>query len=146
MELKANVSLQINKSAAEVFQAIVTPEKMCSYFTTTASAPMEAGSTVIWTWSDAGAECEVKVVEVIENEKIVYKWSVMGTEGSTVEMTLKSESNNRTFVNVVETGWPLDEKGAAMLAQQTGGWMNMLCCLKAFVEFNINLRAVEVSN
>ena len=57
-----------------------------------------------------------------------------------VELALKALSPNVTQVNVVETGWPCDQTGAEKVNQQTGGWMNILFCMKAFLEYNVSLR------
>ncbi len=52
MSLQSKVSLKINQSVEQVFDAIVNPQKMCGYFTSTASALMTEGSVITWTWAE----------------------------------------------------------------------------------------------
>ncbi len=139
MSLQSKVSLKINQSVEQVFDAIVNPQKMCGYFTSTASALMTEGSVITWTWADMNAQLVIKVQQIKLNETITFQWSATGVE-TTVEIALKALSPDLTQINVVETGWPCDQAGAEKVNQQTGGWMNMLFCLKAFLEYNISLR------
>lgn len=48
MEPKFQVQLKIRKPVAEVFNAVVRPEKLISYFIQTASGPLAEGATVKW--------------------------------------------------------------------------------------------------
>jgi uncharacterized protein YndB with AHSA1/START domain len=122
-----------------VFEAIVDPKKMSGYFITSGSGRLEAGQTIHWIWEDYGAEHDIKV-QIVEKDKFIsFKWSASGVE-TLVEMKLESIDKNQTLVKVSETEWPLDEEGVAKCMGQTQGWVNMLCCLKAYVEHNINLR------
>lgn len=47
--IKAKVQLEIIKPVAEVFEAIVNPEKMNKYFISTSTGSMENGKTLVWT-------------------------------------------------------------------------------------------------
>ena len=139
MSLQSKVSLKINQSIEQVFDSVVNPQKMCGYFISTASAPMTEGSEITWTWADMNAQLVIKVQKIKRNESITFQWSATGVE-TTVEITLKSLSQDVTQINVIETGWPCDQTGAEKVNQQTGGWMNMLFCMKGFLEYNISLR------
>lgn len=71
MTSQFRVSARIAKPVTEVFDAIVDPKKLSSYFTTVggASAPLVVGTTVIW-WG----KIPVEVDEVVTNERIVLRW------------------------------------------------------------------------
>ena len=146
MELiTAKEKLKIGKPIEEVFSAVVDCEKICKYFTVTASANMVEGTTVQWSWSDAGAAFDIKVLKIEENTRVVFVWPATSGE-TTVELTFKSIDANSTQINVVESGWELSISGADKAAGQVGGWMHMFLCMKAYLEFGINLRAGSVQN
>ena len=75
MSLGFKVSGRIGKPVAEVFDAVVNPNKLSGYFTTIggASAPLVAGTTVTW-WGDM----PVEVDEVEPNSRIVLRWDAHG--------------------------------------------------------------------
>jgi hypothetical protein len=41
---------------------------------------------------------------------------------------------------VREDGWESDEKSIKRYGQQIHGWVDMVTCIKAFLEYGINLR------
>ena len=45
-----------------------------------------------------------------------------------------------TVVTVTEKSLPNDEAGIKWLKGNTEGWANFLACLKAYIEYGINLR------
>ncbi|MBB3385664.1 uncharacterized protein YndB with AHSA1/START domain [Rhizobium sp. BK609] len=82
-----------------------------------------AGTTVIW-WKNAAVE----VNEVEANKRIVFHW-----DGGTGE-------DGGTLVIIEESGWREDEAGRRGTYLNCEGWTQMRCCMKAFVEYGINLR------
>ena len=57
-----------------------------------------------------------------------------------VEMTLVPGYSNSTIVTITEKGRNNDEAGIKWLKGNTEGWANFLACLKAYLEYGINLR------
>ena len=137
--LTVKTQLGILKPLHDVFEAIVDPEKMSGYFISSGSGRLELDKTITWIWEDYGAEHDIKVLKVEKDKFISFKWLASGVE-TLVEFTLEEKGKNKTLVKVKETGWPLDQEGVKQILGQTQGWANMLCCLKAYVEYNINLR------
>ena len=142
MTLNIRVSGRIGRTAEEVFDAVVNPQKLSSYFTTVggASAPLVAGTTVRW-WKDG----VVEVSEVQPQRRIVFQWDGgTGTDGlrykTKVEMTFEPLEDGGTMVTIEESGWREDEAGRRGTYLNCEGWTQMLCCMKAFVEYGINLR------
>mgnify|MGYP001125015693 CR=1 FL=1 len=113
---------------------------MSRYFITTGSERMETGKTVHWTFADVGCELDAKVKKVEKDRHISFLWSASGVE-ALVEMRLKPIGEAATLVKVSESGWPIDEKGIARFVTQSKGWVHFLCCLKAFLEYGVNLRS-----
>jgi hypothetical protein len=48
--------------------------------------------------------------------------------------------DDATFVTVTEKNRDHNEAGIKWLKQNTEGWANFLACLKAYLEYGINLR------
>ncbi len=139
MELEARVQDRVLESVDKVFAAIVDPAQMSSYFITGASGPMKAGTTVEWEFADVSCKIPVHVIEVEKNRKIVYESDATGPR-TRVTMNLKQIDADTTLVEISEAGWPMDPEGAKRAMGQTAGWTYFLCCLKAYVQFGINLR------
>jgi hypothetical protein len=50
------------------------------------------------------------------------------------------KAGNSTLVSVTEKGMENNEAGIKWLIGNTEGWANFLACLKAYLEYGINLR------
>jgi uncharacterized protein YndB with AHSA1/START domain len=142
MEPKFQVQLKILKPVAEVFDGVVNPKKLSGYFTRTASGPLAEGMTVQWSFPEFPTEFPVKVRQVVKNERIVLEWaSAEGGYNTKVEMVFKPLDGQATMVQISESGWRDTPKGIESSYGNCGGWMHMACCLKAYLEHGINLRA-----
>ncbi|MBY3238801.1 ATPase [Rhizobium laguerreae] len=142
MSLGIRISGRIGRPVAEVFDAVVNPKKLSSYFTTIggASAPLVKGTTVTW-WKDA----PVEVVDLLPESRIVLRWDGgtgedKATYKTLVEMDFKALEDGGTLVTIAESGWREDEAGRRGTYLNCEGWTQMLCSMKAFVEYGINLR------
>jgi len=137
--LEITAKLQIGKPAQEVYEAIIDPAKMSNYFISGSSGRMEEGKTLQWRFPEFDMEFPVLVGKLIRDEYISYYWTVDG-EKLLVEMTLLAANGNSTIVTVTEKSRDKDEAGLKWLMQNTEGWANFLACLKAWLEYGINLR------
>jgi len=137
--IKAKAQMGILKPANEIFDAIVDPDKMTKYFISTSTGRMESGKTLIWTWEDFEGEHEVKVGKIEKDKVVSFEWNGSGAN-CVVVITLEPKGENLTLVKVTESEWPADYKGANQCMGQVEGWTHFLCCLKAYLEYGINLR------
>lgn len=138
--LRIRCAIQIGQPAAEVFEAIVDPEKMSNYFISSGSGRMEAGRTLTWHFPEFEGGSPVHVDKIEKNTHIRFRWGEKGEEMH-VEIDLKPVSDGyATVVTVTEGEKPADEAGISWLQGNTEGWANFLACLKAYVEHGINLR------
>ena len=137
--LEIKTALQILKPANEVFEAIVDPIKMSNYFISKSSGRMEEGKQINWQFPEFDLEFPVRVGKIESNKYISFYWDVDGIE-LLVEMTLTSRDENKTVVTITEKSRSNDEAGIKWLKGNTAGWANFLACLKAFLEYGINLR------
>lgn len=146
MELRFTVGGRIAKPVAEVFEAVVNPGHLSRFFTTGgAKGRLEPGAVVTWDFHDFPGAFPVEVVEVEKDRRIVLRWEAeAGTaaDGSftTVTMTFEPTGDGRTLVTIAEQGWRDTEAGLRASYGNCQGWMQMLCALKAHVEYGINLR------
>jgi len=137
LEIKA--TLQILKPVNEVFEAIIDPLKMSNYFISKGSGKMEEGKQIIWQFPEFDASFPIRVGKVEKNKYISFYWEMDGIE-LLVEMTLSPRADNSTLVTVTEKNRINDESGIKWLKGNTEGWANFLACLKAWLEYGINLR------
>jgi uncharacterized protein YndB with AHSA1/START domain len=139
VDITVKVKYQISRPIAEVFEAIVNPEKLASYFTSEPSGALSAGTTVVWKFSDAGQEEKVTISEINFNEHIKFKWHASG-EKTSVDIYLRQLTLLTTEITIEEYGWPLDKQGVKKAMQQTQGWTDFICSLKAYLVCGIRLR------
>jgi|WetSurMetagenome_2_1015567.scaffolds.fasta_scaffold32776_5 uncharacterized protein YndB with AHSA1/START domain len=138
-KIRAKVRMGILKPVHNVFESIIDPEKMSKYFIAGSTGRMESGKTIIWTWPDFDGEIEIKVGKIEKDKVVSFEWN--GSNANcVVVITLEAKDENKTFVKITESEWPADYKGANQCMGQVEGWTNFLCCLKAYLEYGINLR------
>lgn len=142
MQPKFQVQLKIRKPVAEVFDAVVKPERLSGYFVQKSSGPLIEGKTVQWTFAEVPGDHDVIVRQVQQNASIVLEWAAAsGGYNTRIEMLFEPLDGNATMVRIKESGWRNDEAGIEASYGNCGGWMHMMLCLKAYLEFGINLRA-----
>jgi uncharacterized protein YndB with AHSA1/START domain len=137
LEIKA--AIQISKPVNEVFEAIVDPVKMSNYFISKSNGRMEEGKQLTWQFPEFEMNFPVRIGKIERNKYISFNWDIDGIELLT-EMTLTPKANNSTLVNITEKSRENDEAGIKWLKGNTEGWANFLACLKAWLEYRINLR------
>jgi len=146
-QLEIKAALKILKPLNEVFEAIVDPKKMSGYFISKSSGRMETGNTLIWQFPEFDMQFPVRVEKVDSPSYISYYWTDPDGNETKVEFKLKTLQDDATFVSITEKSRDNDEKGIEWLKRNTEGWANFLACLKAYLEYGINLRkgAFDVS-
>jgi uncharacterized protein YndB with AHSA1/START domain len=137
--LEVKAAIQIIKPANEVFEAIVDPEKMSNYFISHGSGRMESGKEITWKFPEFEQPAPIKTDKIEKDKYISFYWKDNGVD-LLVEMTLNPAGDSSTVVNVTEKSRKNDEAGIKWLKGNTEGWANFLACLKAYLEYGINLR------
>ena len=137
--LEIGTKLQILKPVNEVFEGIVDPAKMCNYFISESSGRMESGKELNWRFPEFDMDIPVRVGRIEQDKYISYYWEDSGKE-LLVEMTLTPTDDNATLISITEKGKNNDQAGIEWLKRNTEGWANFLACLKAYLEYGINLR------
>ena len=137
--LEIETAIGILKTPNAVFEAIVDPEKMSNYFISGGSGRLEEGKEIMWRFPEFDFEFPVKVDRVEKDSYVSFRWDSDGLD-LLVEMTLTPRGERSTVVRITEKSRELDEAGLKWLRGNTAGWANFLACLKAYVEYGINLR------
>lgn len=136
MKLTARVSLQIQKPVEEVFEAIVNPQIMTKYFISESSGRMETGKELFWEFGDFPGKFPVKVTEVQSDSMVSFVWD----EETIVRIILEEQTDKSTVVTITEGEKELSEKNLEWLIGNTFGWGNFLDCMKACLEYGVQLR------
>ena len=141
------VQTRILRPVTEVFDAIVSRDKLCQYFTDTASSDMEEGAQIDWRWSHYEATLPVVVDKIVPNRLIrltldTSAWEKTITEGYEVAVIFEFEEldDGNTMLSISEEGWKTDADGLKGSHDNCGGWSHMATCLKAWIEHGIDLR------
>ena len=138
MELIAKATIQIQKRIEEVFEGIVDPEKMTKYFISESSGRMETGKELFWKFPEFPDEYPVKEIKIETNCSVSFVWY---EEAETiVNITLEAQPDNSTVVKVTTDGKPYNDDNLNWVIGNTEGWANFLACMKAYLEYGIQLR------
>lgn len=138
--LEVKAALQVLKPVNEVFEAVVDPSKMSNYFISQSSGRMEEGKKLVWKFPEFDMEVPVRVNKIDNDKYISFYWDGEDGKELLVEITLTVKDSDATLVTVTEKSRENDEKGIKWLKGNTEGWANFLACLKAYLEYGINLR------
>jgi len=135
--LEVKVDERIAAPLSRVHEAIVDPAKMTNYFISRGSARMTAGASVEWEWADANAKATVDVLEVTPN-RIAFEWSA-SNEKTKVTLDLTADGD-ATKLAITESSFRMMSDGVKRALEQTRGWTDFACSLKAYLVHGVNLR------
>lgn len=138
-KLSAKASIEVLKPIEEVFEAIINPDKMSNYFIERSSGRLEDGVTVEWKFPEFDDIFPVTGKLIRSYDYISFDWSG-GEDGMLVEIFLEAYQDIFTVVRIKESYMPVTDEGIKQAIGQTEGWSNFLACLKAYLEYGINLR------
>jgi uncharacterized protein YndB with AHSA1/START domain len=142
MELKFRIQTKIQKPIEEVFDAVYNPNKITQYFATeSASGPLDEGAKVIWRFADYPGDAPLVVKKMTPQKLIEFEWEAMdGGYNTQVQIEFEPLSAGETLVTISEGKWRENQKGLDASYGNCYGWMQMSCCLKAYLEHGINIR------
>lgn len=136
MSLTSEASLQIQKPIHEVFEAIVNPDHMTQYFISESNGKMETGTDLLWKFPEFPDRYPMTQIQIEINKSISFVWD----PETVVKINLEAQADNSTVVRVSESGKENNETNIQWLTQNSGGWANFLACMKAYLEYGIQLR------
>ncbi len=145
MSRNYTVQTKILRPVADVFEAIVSSDRLNHYFVNGASSDLVEGERVAWQWDHYG-ENTVVVRKIIKNELIELaldskEWEKTQSEAYEVLVIFEFEElEDGTMLSISEQGWKTDADGIKGSLDNCGGWTHMAMCLKAYIEHGIDLR------
>lgn len=104
MVTEVTVKLQINKPVENVFAAIVEREKIGNFWFSSSSENWAQGHTVILKYNEYKAEAAIRLLEILNNEKIVFAWGAEREE-TIVTIKLREHEQTNTIMEVRESGF-----------------------------------------
>lgn len=138
--LDIKVAIQISRAMHEVFEAIADPAHLSGYFIADSTGRLEEGKELIWHFPEFSMDVPVSVKKTKKDSYISFEWEGSENKKTLVEISLKQQDNGSTLVTVTEKSMENHEAGIKWLSGNSGGWANFLACLKAYLEYGINLR------
>jgi uncharacterized protein YndB with AHSA1/START domain len=138
--LQIKTGLRIAKPAADVYEAIANPAHMSHYFISRSSGRMEEGATLEWGFPEMELTFPVSVKKAEPHKQISFTWQTEDGNETLVDIQLQPVSETITFVVITEGEKEVTDAGIKWLKSNTEGWANFLACLKAYLEYGINLR------
>lgn len=133
--------MMIRRPILEVFQAFVDPSITTKFWFTKSSGKLEKNKVITWAWEMYGVSDQVKVIELLTNEKIIIEWDEPAT---TIEFAFSELSNEETYVVIKNSGF--HQTGNDLIEaikNNTGGFTTVLDGAKAYLEFGIELNLVR---
>jgi uncharacterized protein YndB with AHSA1/START domain len=130
----------VRRPAQQVFQAFIDPAITTNFWFTKSSGKLDIGNLITWEWEMYNISTQVKVKEIIENEKITIDW---GNPTTTVEFYFHSLPNDTTYVIIKNYGF--NQTGQELIQaikDNTGGFTTVLDGLKAFLEHGLKLNLI----
>lgn len=138
MAIQVQVIDHTSQPINKVFATIIDPQEISKYFVSTSSGKIAKGAKLIWEFKDYNVTLDVHILEVIENELIQFDWEASGNK--TQITMLFSEENGKTTLEILEDSFKKNDEGIKKAMQQTQGWTDFICSLKAYLYTGINLR------
>ncbi|SOC09494.1 uncharacterized protein YndB with AHSA1/START domain [Ureibacillus xyleni] len=126
--------MSILKPANEVFEAFVNPLKIGNFWFSSSSERWEQGKTITLRYKEYDYDGLIKIQKVILNEKIVFE----DETNHIVTIQLNEQTPSHTIIEITEEGFNENEPDLIdQLIDNKEGWVYMMTCLKAYLEFGV---------
>ena len=140
-KINVNIAYVISKPINVVFNGIIKKKHLTKYFASDSSSDLQEGITVKWYFEDYdNVSLDIKVIEIIKDEKIVFEWSTVKNCTNKVEITFEKLTDEKCQIKIIESDFSLDKRGVEHALEQTKGWTDFICSLKAYLYANIKIR------
>lgn len=139
-ETAVTAEMLIRRPVHEVYEAFVDPEITTKFWFTKSSGRLEKDKKVRWDWEMFGVGDDLIVKELEENKRILIEFA---SDHSTAEWLFVPRKENETCVKIINTGFKgTSEEIIQQAVDSKGGYTIVLCGLKAFLEYGIELNLV----
>ena len=139
----AKSELGIRKPVKEVFEAFINPDITTKFWFTHSTGKLKEGATLEWKWEMYNLLVPLRVMEVVENKKILIEWGE-GIHQSTVKWEFNAVNDQLTFLTITNYNFrKTDEELILQIKDSVKGFTFVLAGLKAWLEHKIQLQLVE---
>ena len=146
MSRNYTVRTRIARPVADVYDAIVSADRLNRYFTNRSSGDLTEGTRIIWHWDEWG-ENSVTVKTLEPARRIVLaldaqEWQKTEDDPYEVLVVFELEAldDGGTMLSISEQGWKTDAPGLKASHENCSGWTHMAMCLKGYIEHGLDLR------
>jgi len=127
--------------ASQVYNAFIDPAVTSQFWFTRGSAILSQGESVTWYWDMYGAAAQVKVQDLVPDERILIGWP------TPVEWQFSARGDDATFVTITASGFSgTDNEKTSHAIDSMGGFSFLLAGCKAWLEHGIRLNLVGDHN
>lgn len=142
MDTQVTTKFKIVKPSNDVFEAIVSPDRIGNFWFSSSSERWDQGKTITLKYDEYAAEVIITVLEIVENRKIAFSWG-SNDEETIVTILLEEVDDTNTIIEVNEKGLKAaDPEIINKMIGQKEGWVYTLTCLKGYLENGVHtLRA-----
>ncbi|MEL4026715.1 SRPBCC family protein [Lysinibacillus endophyticus] len=132
--MKNITKMSIFKSASEVFEAFVDPAKIGHFWFSSSSERWEQGKTITLRYEEYDYQGQIRILQVVPNQKIVFD----DETNHIVTIELIEQAPSHTIIEITEEGFQDNDPDLLeQLIDNKEGWVYMMTCLKAYLEFGI---------
>ncbi|MDI9337805.1 MAG: SRPBCC domain-containing protein [Alphaproteobacteria bacterium] len=132
-------SLQIQKPSHVVFESITNFNLLKNYFISEYKGDLDKTKHIIWYFNEFKFGVPIKIKTLIPYSTLIFEWDIKNFKTS-VNIMVIPLNLNESLVTITEETIESSNKNFEWLKQNTEGWTFFLACLKAYLEYNINLR------
>ncbi|HTV24125.1 MAG TPA: SRPBCC family protein [Polyangiaceae bacterium] len=141
-KLAAKAEMLIRRPIAAVFEAFVDPAVTSRFWFSKGSGRLVLGQPARWDWEMYGFSVDVRVKELVPNERLVVEWMGYGYP-TDITWVFTARPDGTTFVSVTNAGFDGSlEQVAEVAIGATEGFSFVLAGAKALLEHGIELRLV----
>jgi uncharacterized protein YndB with AHSA1/START domain len=138
------VKILIRAPIEKVYQTLTTSQGWDAWFTTgmTLDLPKEDFEFVWKNWGpdEVSPQARAKVKSFSDNRHFSFYWNYGLQNGPTLVQISLQDTIKGVLVEVLETEYPDDAEGLAMLVDCSTGWGDALVWLKFYLENNISAK------
>ena len=143
--LIAKASIIVRSDPRSVFSAFADPGHMSQFWFTRYDDGLIPGETISWflgTDEDAPS-FDVRVIEVVEPERIVIEWPDYDGSMNRVTWTMQETDTGDTLLTITEAGFRGSREEITRRAlNSTGGFNQVILAAKALIEHGVAINVV----
>ncbi len=143
--LVATARIVVRSDPQSVFSAFADPACMSRFWFTRHDDGLIPGKTISWFLGTAenALSFEVRIIEVVEPERIVIEWPDYDGSMNRVTWTMQETDTGDTLLTIIEAGFRgSPEEITERALNSTGGFNQVILAAKALIEHDVAINVV----